>query len=53
MAADEAAADGAEPTAGPSGLCGRRRAAQPSPDESFEDAVGEVCKIMNSMYHND
>ena len=53
MAAEEAAADGAEPTTGPSGLCGRRRAAQPSPDESFEDAVGEVCKIMNSMYHND
>ena len=38
------AADEAEPTAGPSGLCGRRRAAQPSPDASFADAVEEVCK---------
>ena len=58
VAADEAAADGAEPTAGPSGLCGMGRAAQPSPDESFEDAVGEVCKIilfiiLKSMYYND
>ena len=41
---DEAAADEVEPTAGPSGLCGRRRAAQPSPDSSFADAVEEVCK---------
>ena len=52
------AADGAEPTAGPSGLCGRRCAAQPSPDASFEDAVGEVGKIilfiiLKRMYHND
>ena len=40
------AADEAEPTAGPSGLCGRRRATQPSPDLSFMDAVEEVCKII-------
>ena len=46
VAADEAAADGAELTARPFGLCGMRRAAQPSPDASFEDAVGEVCKII-------
>ena len=46
MAADEAAADVVEPTARPSGLCGMRRVAQPSPDASFEDAVGEVCKII-------
>ena len=44
VAADEAVADEAEPTAGPSGLCDRRRAVQPSPDASFEDAVEEVCK---------
>ena len=44
------AADEAEPTAGPSGLCGRRRAAQPSPDASFVDAVEEVCK--NYFIHN-
>ena len=44
VAADEAAADEAEPTAGPSGLCGRRRDAQHSPDASFVDAVEEVCK---------
>ena len=36
--------DEAEPTAGPSGLCGRRREAQPSPDPSFMDAGEEVCK---------
>ena len=48
--ADEAAADDAEPTAGPSGLCGRQRAVQPSPDASFEDAVEEVCK--NYFIHN-
>ena len=34
----------AEPTAGPSGLCGKRRTAQPSADPSFMDAVEEVCK---------
>ena len=34
----------AEPTAGPYGLCGNRRAAQPSADPSFMDAVEEVCK---------
>ena len=50
VAADEVAADEAEPTAGPSGLCGRRRAAQPSPDASFVDAVEEVCK--NYFIHN-
>ena len=44
------AVDEAEPTAGPSGLCGRRRAAQPSPDASFVDAVEEVCK--NYFIHN-
>ena len=44
VAAGEAVADEAEPTAGPSGLCDRRRAVQPSPDASFEDAVEEVCK---------
>ena len=44
MAADEAVADEAEPTARPSGLCGRRRAAQQTPDASFADAVEEVCK---------
>ena len=36
----------AEPTAGPSGLCGKRRTAQPSADPSFMDAVEEVCKII-------
>ena len=50
VAADEVAADEAEPTAGPSGLCGRRRAAQPSPDASFVDTVEEVCK--NYFIHN-
>ena len=34
----------AEPTARPTGLCGKRRAAQPSADPSFMDAVEEVCK---------
>ena len=34
----------AEPTAGPYGLCGNRRAAQPSADPSFMDAVEEVFK---------
>ena len=50
VAADEAAADEAEPTAGPSGLCGMRRAAQLSPETSFVDAVEEVCK--NYFIHN-
>ena len=44
VATAAAAVDEAEPTAGPSGLCGRRREAQPSPDPSFMDAVEEVCK---------
>ena len=34
----------AEPTARPTGLCGKRRAAPPSADPSFMDAVEEVCK---------
>ena len=34
----------AEPTAGPSGLCGKWRVAQPSVDPSVMDAVEEVCK---------
>ena len=34
----------AEPTAGPYGLCGNRRAAQPSVGPSFMDAGEEVCK---------
>ena len=44
VATAAAAADEAEPTAGPSGLCGRRCEVQPSPDPSFRDAVEEVCK---------
>ena len=48
VAAEDAAAvvdeAEAEPTAGPSILCGKRRAAQPSADPSFMDAVEEVCK---------
>ena len=44
-AAENAVAEAeAEPTARPTGLCGKRRAAQPSADPSFMDAVEEVCK---------